>query len=495
MSPIQALGGPNLALPPVRVFNSQELLGGVPLNVPARPTILTTSDITDTFSPGVHRFTDNGSDISSNWIVLQTLDAAHSQTASQFGGGDPAICCGLDTVIGTSTIPTAQVQLRDSGGVPSGTVCKVYLARSDGNAALWTSPNMAGIDWTIYSIAAGDWGPFTNPGFPANSVTIVFHFPSNPGGAFASISGIQFRTGTGIVRLPAAPSALDFQSYNTVNIEVEISNFAAGDALSLRLNTLDPEDSSGGLVVSDLGAATIMNITGNGTFAAKLQVPQNLVTTILPFKYNVFEWVNTGATDVTVTRMIAWLTRSTRPGLVHRGNVSSFQIMRPDRNNSAGLPGIDWGCSAGGTNGEAMTDDVGPDIGGNTFIRWTGGLGIANTYTGNLTLAIATTNLNGWLFRFTTRTSLLEDARYFMHIRSGGGGAITFAIRTPSGTFPAAFTISDTFAEYVYHIPPADAALLNFAGQPWIIQLDYSGPATIIGDTWDWSRFEIDIPH
>jgi hypothetical protein len=481
-------------------FNTSQLLGGASLNIPARTQILTNSDVTDTFSPGVHRFTDNASDISSNWVVLQTLDAAHSQTASQFGGGDPAICCGLNTAIGTSTIPSAVVQLNDSGGVPAGTVCKVFLARSDGNAALWTSVSMAGVSWTTYTINPGDWGTFTNGGFPANSVTIVFHFPSNPGGAFASISGIQFFVGTGITRIPAGVAALDFDTFNTLSVEMGVANFDAGDSLVLRVNTIDLESAASDVVGGSLGILNLINATGNGNFAQEAQVPGALSDgIILPFTRNVFELVNLGLSDVTVNHLVAWLTNSTRgqglgfPG-GGRGLSPLVQLIRPNRNNSAGLPGIDWACSAGGTNGEAMTDDAGSDLAFSTFIRRTGGLGSSTTYGNNMTLATTTTKRDGWKFYFTTRTSFVgTNVRMFLHIRSGANPPTDRTIAGPNHIGARDFTATAAGNAFSFTLTNAEATNLDFPGQPWHVSTDFSGIDE--SQTWDFAQFLLTIPR
>lgn len=150
-------------------------------------TILPSSDIR-TVNGGFARFTDNATDISSDWVTLKTHDGPHSQCAQQ----NPVTASksyrtqiGLDTVISTSQIPVLVAQMFDSGGIPAGTTMQFFVARSDGMAA--ASPiipvNGYSSTPTDFTINTGDWGAFNGSGFgglatDANSLTLELTFTS-----------------------------------------------------------------------------------------------------------------------------------------------------------------------------------------------------------------------------------------------------------------------------------------------------------------------------
>jgi hypothetical protein len=79
------------------------------------------------------------------------------------------------------------------------------------------------------------------------------------------------------VRVPAAGS-LDFAGFNTLSVFATVAGFAAGDALKLRLNTLDPESAVGDPIGSSLGARDLITVTGNGDYAQVFNLRDFLLT-------------------------------------------------------------------------------------------------------------------------------------------------------------------------------------------------------------------------
>lgn len=69
------------------------------------------------------------------------------------------------------------------------------------------------------------------------------------------------------VRLPGAGAPLDFSGFNTLSVWALISGFGGGDALALRLNTVDPESPTLAVLGSDLGAMDLLTVTADGEVA------------------------------------------------------------------------------------------------------------------------------------------------------------------------------------------------------------------------------------
>lgn len=74
------------------------------------------------------------------------------------------------------------------------------------------------------------------------------------------------------VRVSGPRPSLDFQGYNTLSVWASIADFDVGDALTLRVNTVDPESNVAALIPSDLGMRELITVLGNGEVAQVLNL-------------------------------------------------------------------------------------------------------------------------------------------------------------------------------------------------------------------------------
>lgn len=78
------------------------------------------------------------------------------------------------------------------------------------------------------------------------------------------------------VRMPLALPTLDFAGFNSLSVFATIADFAAGDALKVRVNTLDPESAAAdpvGGAGGVIAAKDLITVTANGDFAGTLHLP------------------------------------------------------------------------------------------------------------------------------------------------------------------------------------------------------------------------------
>jgi len=69
-----------------------------------------------------------------------------------------------------------------------------------------------------------------------------------------------------------ASPILNFSGMNALSVKCHISGFAGGDALTIRLNTVDPESATGAAVPASLGTKDLIVVAGNGDLASMLNL-------------------------------------------------------------------------------------------------------------------------------------------------------------------------------------------------------------------------------